>query len=218
MLADARIAAIYVAAKRTVLAAGYGDELSWQRSRRVSQIDEPSLLREAAWVILSSGMKETVVRAKFAAITHAFHDWRTAQEIADTEQECVDTALLHFNHSGKIGAIARTAAIIASKGVSSILLELEIDAIGALQQFPYIGPITSYHLAKNLGLPVAKADRHLVRLAKSIGCDDVQTMCRNISLFLGDPVPVVDLVLWRFATIADISDLPARTVWRISDC
>jgi len=34
-----------------------------------------------------------------------------------------------------------------------------------LMSLPYVGAVTWRHLAKNLGLPVAKADRHLVRLA-----------------------------------------------------
>jgi hypothetical protein len=78
---------------------------------------------------------------------------------------------------------------------------MQADAIRARQQFPFIGPITSFHLAKNLGLPVAKSDRHLVRLANAVGFEDVQSMCRNISSFTGDPVPVVDIVLWRFSAI-----------------
>ena len=56
-------------------------------------------------------------------------------------------------------------------------------------------------MAKNIGIQVAKPDRHLVRMAKAAGYSDVQLFCRTISQLSGDSIPVVDIVLWRFATI-----------------
>jgi hypothetical protein len=44
-------------------------------------------------------------------------------------------------------------------------------------------------------------DRHLTRLASHAGYNDVQLFYRDISSQTGDSVPVVDIVLWRFATI-----------------
>lgn len=73
----------------------------------------------------------------------------------------------------------------------------------ALQSLPFIGPVTRYHLAKNIGLPFAKPDRHLVRLANSAGYTDVQRFCRDISVYANDSIPVVDIVLWRFAAITN---------------
>jgi hypothetical protein len=70
-----------------------------------------------------------------------------------------------------------------------------------LRKFPYVGPITYFHLAKNIGLPVAKPDRHLSRLANQFNFFDVQTLCDYLSEETGDSIPVVDIVLWRYATI-----------------
>jgi hypothetical protein len=70
-----------------------------------------------------------------------------------------------------------------------------------LQELPYLGPATSLHLAKNLGLDVAKPDRHLVRMARALCCVNPETLCDRISAQIGDRVAVVDLVMWRFATI-----------------
>jgi hypothetical protein len=70
-----------------------------------------------------------------------------------------------------------------------------------LRSLPYIGPVTWRHLAKNLGAPVAKADRHLVRLAAATGRRDVDGMCAEISDWVGEPVAVVDIVLWRWAVL-----------------
>ena len=70
-----------------------------------------------------------------------------------------------------------------------------------LKSLPFIGDITKYHLARNLGLNVAKPDRHLIRIAKAFGYSDVQKFCRKISFLSGDKIGVVDLVFWRYATI-----------------
>jgi hypothetical protein len=76
--------------------------------------------------------------------------------------------------------------------------KIKADALSILETLPFIGSITKFHLAKNLGLEVAKPDRHLVRLADRFGYKDVQTMCRDIFEFCGDKIAVADLVLWRF--------------------
>jgi hypothetical protein len=75
------------------------------------------------------------------------------------------------------------------------------NPIGTLQSFPYIGPITAYHVAKNIGIKVAKPDRHLARLARSNGFESVDEFCGTIASFLGEDVRLVDSVLWRFATM-----------------
>ena len=72
-----------------------------------------------------------------------------------------------------------------------------------LKSLPYIGPVTCYHLAKNIGLQVAKPDRHLTRLANHTGYNDVQLFCEDISRQTGDSIPAVDIVLWRFASITE---------------
>jgi hypothetical protein len=47
-------------------------------------------------------------------------------------------------------------------------------------------------------MDVAKPDRHLVRFAASQGFPDVHALCKVISEATGDPLRVVDVILWRF--------------------
>ena len=70
-----------------------------------------------------------------------------------------------------------------------------------LESFPFIGPITKFHLAKNIGIDVAKPDRHLSRISKMLGFASVQELCESISQRIDEKVSVVDLVIWRYATI-----------------
>jgi hypothetical protein len=201
LLDSAALARAYLQAKRSVLAAGFGWEIVWQRSRRIVALSESALLREAAWVILSAGMREAVIRLKFPAVSESFLRWRSAAEIAGSAESCFREAMQHFGHGLKIKAICTVASMVNQKGFDAIMEEVRIDPIPALQQFPFIGPITSFHLAKNLGIPVAKPDRHVSRLAEHCGFSDAHALCSSIAQFTGDPVDVVDVVLWRFATI-----------------
>ena len=153
-------------------------------------------------MILSAGMRETVVRSKFPAICDSFLNWRSAADIAGSAESCFQAAMQHFGSELKIKAICTVAATVTQKGFDRIIDEVHADPLAALQQFPFIGPITCFHLAKNLGVPVAKPDRHLSRLAACCGYSDNQTFCSTIAQFTGDPIDVVDIVLWRFATIS----------------
>ena len=70
-----------------------------------------------------------------------------------------------------------------------------------LKTFDFIGDTTCYHLAKNIGLNFAKPDRHLLRISKIIGFDSPHALCKLISDYVADKIQVVDLVLWRYATL-----------------
>jgi hypothetical protein len=195
------LASAYVKAKIKVLTAGYAHEIIWQRNLRTEEVTECGLLRECAWVILSSGMRESVVQKKFPHISGAFLQWSSAEEIVWHHEQCVNSAFALFRHKGKIDAIAQCAEIIHQKGFAALHAELRSDPIDALQQFPYIGPATSYHVAKNIGFSVAKPDRHLCRFATLCGYGSPSDLCKALADYIGDPIAVVDIVLWRFATL-----------------
>lgn len=188
----------YTTAKDWMCSSAYADELRWQESISLSGLDESAFLREYAWVVLNSGFRESVVRQRFDYISLCFCDWESADSIASNAPACVDSAYPIFRNRRKLEAIASTATTIRETGFDSVVTRLKSDACNTLQTFPFIGKVTSWHLAKNLGADVAKPDRHLVRLAQRFGCKDVWTMCEIISEAVGDRLSVTDLVLWRF--------------------
>ena len=197
----ASLAWAYQAATTEVVCAGYAGEIEWQRSMRFGDMTETDLLRENAWVVLSCGMRESIVRMRFPEIAICFHHWESARQVLASLPQCRESALKHFRHPGKIDAIVACAEWIAETGFMRAKEAIRVDPVGTLRSLPFIGPVTSYHLAKNLGVPVAKPDRHLVRLAGAAGYRDVQAFCSDIAACSGDPVSVVDVVLWRFATL-----------------
>ena len=191
----------YVDAKDVIIGEGFDSELDWQEGLDFINCKESDLLKEAAWVILSSGMRETIIRMKFPNISIAFLGFNNAVDIVDNSGKCRVEAMKSFGHSGKIDAIINVATRIAVDGFDKIKSSISRDGVEYLQSFDFIGPTTSYHLAKNLGLNVSKPDRHLCRVAEVCGFDSVAALCEKISNITGDSVAVVDLVIWRFATI-----------------
>lgn len=196
-----RVADIFLRVKADVIEEGFGAEIDWQNQIRFSQVTESDFLREAGWVILSSGMRETVVRQKFPHVSAAFFDWDTAERIVHNDEECTAKALQHFRHSGKIRAIVNVATHVFENGFQAVHHGIEMAGVDYITQFPYMGPATSLHFAKNIGLPVAKPDRHLIRIAEATGYSSAQSMCADIAEITGERIPVIDLVFWRFATL-----------------
>lgn len=191
----------YVDAKDVIIGEGFESELDWQQELDFAKSEESDFLREAAWVILSSGMQETTIRTKFPEIMTAFLGFNNATDIVDNANQCRADAMESFGHTGKIDAIISMAFRVVMDGFETIKNLTNHYGVKYLQSFDFIGPATSYHLAKNLGLNVAKPDRHLSRVAEVSGFGSVAELCEKISKITGDSVPVVDLVIWRFATI-----------------
>lgn len=192
---------LYRTAKHSMQAAGFAWEIEWQRERCLKPFSECDLLRESAWVILCSGFREATVRQVFDYISLCFCDWESSDEIARNRSACVATALARFRNGKKIDAIARVADLVTETGFAQIRRVIQADPINHLQKFPFIGPITSWHLAKNLGLNVAKNDRHLARIAARLGYADAHDLCGDVSEATGELISVIDVVLWRFASL-----------------
>jgi hypothetical protein len=188
---------VYLAAKRVVVNSGYAHEIACQSV--VEPLTPQRFVREAAWVILCTGMSEAVVRRLFPQFINQLGGlnptWLTLNAVTARRR-----ALRIFGHEGKIASILSIADIACRLGQDGLDQGMQ-DPEPFLRSLPYIGPVTWRHLAKNLGVPVAKADRHLIRFAKSARRASVDDLCAEISAWLGEPIPVVDIVLWRWSTL-----------------
>ena len=201
MLSADELASIYMDVKEGLLYAGYETEIDWQAELSFEDTTEPTFLKEGAWVIVSTGFRESVVSALFGRLTQAFLCWRSARAIVSDAERCRERAVAVFAHRRKIDAIVEMSRWVAQCGFEGIREGIEAQGVGYLEQFPYIGPVTSYHLAKNIGMDVVKPDRHLRRMALASGYGSPREMCATIGHVVGDSLRVVDLVLWRYATL-----------------
>jgi len=70
------------------------------------------------------------------------------------------------------------------------------DKLVFCESLPWIGPTTKYHLAKDLGVDVAKPDVHLARLARR-DRTTVARMCARLARQTGYRKATIDTILWR---------------------
>lgn len=176
----------YDAIKKRVADGGYGDEIAWAQTVTAPQTPE-QFAREYVWVVLNSGMKNAVARGIAKRLLPALETGRSAREV--------------FGHPGKAAAIdsvwGRRRELWAEFMASD-------DQLSFCRSLPWIGDITCWHLAKNLGHDCAKPDRWLQRLAVASG-ETVEMLCARLSRETGDRVATVDLVLWRACSIGVIA-------------
>lgn len=195
------LVSVYLTMKEHVVRMGYSEEIDWQDARSISSVSEREFLAEGAWVILSSGMRESVIARRYPQVSKAFKDWSSAQLIVANRRECERQALLAFNNIAKISAIGSLCETVNASGYHRVLARIQAEGVDHLMNFDYIGPVTSYHFAKNIGLDVVKPDRHLARMAAGAGYLCPEELCRDIAEVTGDKLSVIDVVLWRYATL-----------------
>ena len=175
-----RMATYYNKIKIMIIDKGYENEIMWINNIP-NPVNKDLFFKEFSWVVINSGMKNTVAEKifkkfwnynspDFSAINHP-----NKNKALKKVYERLDLYFLHFTKSK--------------------------NKLMFLKSLPHIGDITKYHLARNLGLNYAKPDRHLVRISNLFKYPNVQEFCKKISVLTKDPIGLVDLVLWRFATL-----------------
>ena len=164
--------------KSTLEHNGYSEEIA--QANAIKRCDNPDdFFSEFMWVVLSSGMKNQVARLIEGRI---FEAWRVG---------CATSTA--FRHVGKVKAIDYVKENRVEVFTQYLCAD---DKLEYLKSLPWIGDITKYHLAKNLGTDVVKPDRHLVRIARkySVSCFE---LCQRLADLTGLRVAAVDQVLWR---------------------
>jgi len=172
----------YLDLKARIIQNGYEKEVAWAES--IIPCSSPDVfLDEYIWVVLNAGMREQVVRGIFKKIQEAISIGIPILEV--------------FAHKGKADAITK---MLISYHRTFSDYQKATDKVSYLETLPYIGKVTKYHLAKNLGIDCIKPDRHLVRISRDFGTTPVD-MCKKLSDETGDRLATIDLVIWRAANL-----------------
>lgn len=172
----------YERLKGLVRELGHGDEFEWAQSLPLCP-NADEFWTQYSWVVISAGLRNQVAHAVWNRVDEAVKAGRAA--------------IGAFKHNGKASAIEGAwhdrqrlyAAFLAAP-----------DRLAYLQSLPFIGSVTKYHLARDLGLDYAKPDRHLVRIAGRYGLT-VEAMCQALVNETGDRIGAVDVVIWRAANL-----------------
>ena len=181
----------YKHAKKVCISEGFEKEIQMVEERRFDQITSDDFFREYAWVIINSGISNKAAISVFRKLM---------------ETRNIDVV----KHPGKNKALKKADCEYLKW--FNLLQDCKTDEkkIDYIQTLPYMGPATSYHFARNLGIDCAKPDRHLKRISwifgysEYVGCNlvfKVQDMCITISKETGDRIGTVDIILWRYSLI-----------------
>ena len=197
---DALIEA-YLFAKRLIIKHGYFSEIEWQDKRNYDNIRELDLINEAIWVIMSAGLSYKVVRKKFMAISDLFIKYDDLTSILHRKKYIRKKFITLFNNEKKMDAVFSFIEFLNNKGLSRFKNELMLRGVDYLLRLPYFGPATAQHFLKNIGISISKPDRHLTRISDLCGFDSVESLCSVIHNVTEEKKSVIDLVIWRYATI-----------------
>ncbi len=180
-----------------------------------AEISDQFFLSELAWVVYNAGFREETVWAKWPGLSKAFLDFNPLRLAAAPYYVTILEVRRVFNHFRKARAVmdaARRVAADSPVGARLAAMSTE-EALAYLQTYPFIGPVTRYHLARNIGLDVVKPDRHLVRLAAFCGYETPAALVAEIAAFAGERVGVIDYILWQW--LAATGDLAYRVAAKL---
>lgn len=195
MKQDSPVYAFFINAFDKIIEKGYEQEIEDIRDIPPLQKISPNyFFYEYVWVVLNAGMKEQVARKIYNRFMESFE-----------RDDAFDTKII--GHLGKRQAV--------EFGILHHKLWLEnlkkestsIAQIDYLETLPWIGKITKYHLARNIGIDTVKPDRHLQKLADHFGFRSPMEMCeaiQNEQKEDGQPAEklgTIDVILWRYMNL-----------------
>lgn len=163
---------------RAVRKAGYKAAIEWSENIQPPPTAS-AFASEAIYVICNSGMSNRVAVPIFESCMIALRRGKSSKSV--------------FGHPGKSEAID---TIWKHRNSLYRKLRETDDLIAFCAALPWVGQITKFHLAKNLGADVAKPDVHLNRLAEP-GGETAQELCERLAKETGYRAATVDLILWR---------------------
>lgn len=162
----------------TLREAGYGAAIDWSETIP-TPADADAFAAEAIYVIINSGFKNAIAKPIFDRCIAALR----AGLSSATE----------FGHPGKQSAIDQ---IWSDRAEIFTAYQANPDKLAYLGSLPWVGPVTRFHLEKNLGGGYAKPDVHLERLARR-EMTDTHKLCARLARETGYRVATIDTVLWR---------------------
>jgi len=178
--------------------AEHPDEVDWAISitpETFKNLRSKRFLSEYCWVVYASGFKVSTIEAIFPDLKTAFKEFEL-EELS--KMKSTKAVLAIFNNERKASSFLEGSKAIAQEGFSAFKKRLQNTGIDMLEELPGIGPITKYHLAKNIGLSdEAKPDIWLVRAAESCSAS-VEELVAFLSDKFGMSRHAVDVILWRY--------------------
>ena len=139
----------YNHAKKVCIAEGFKKEIDMVESRTFDETSKEDFFREYVFVVCNSGMKNQIATKIF--------------------RKYFEIGIDAINHPGKKKAIKKAELEYSTWFMILKDRKTDKERLELLEKSPFIGKITKYHLARNIGIDCAKPDRHLKRIAEHFG-------------------------------------------------
>ena len=159
------------------------------------KLSTTDFLEKYCWVVFASGFRNKIVKAKFPAITVVFKNF-DLDALADLEPIKEDA--LPIQNKLKADNFLKGCKMISREGFDGFKSRLRAGGMDVLKELPWIGDVTKYHLAMNIGLQdTAKPDVWLKSCAEACS-----TIVDELVVYLADEYDMekrmVDFVLWDY--------------------
>jgi len=181
-----------------------GETLEYYRHASVEDVTPSDFWAEYIWCVYASGFNAKVLSQKFNGLMSAYGPWDWVQSVAVLWPRVKKV----IANEKKFTAVLECRAILKKIGWDAFK-EAFCTTPEALGVLPFIGKITKYHLARNIGMDCVKPDLHLVRLAKHYEFPSPEAMCEFLAGLSGERIGVVDLILWSYCAAFGTKELEA---------
>lgn len=181
----------------------YTEQLDEFRRVNIEDLTPHKFWTEYIWCVYTSGFSAKVVSSIFPRLMNAYGPWDWTLNNLDFIYGRVRPI---FSNLKKCGSIVMCRTLLSKLGWDKFKAAYCTDPLD-LQDLPFIGKVTCYHLARNLGIDAVKPDLHLVRLADHYGYGSPEEMCSYLSGLSGERIGVVDYVLWSYSAAFGTKEL-----------
>src|SRR5512135_63372 len=180
----------------------YAEEMNQIASVKHESVDSKFFFREYTWVVHATGFSAKAVGKFMPRLVEAYGPYN---ELAERSlEDATGRVKVVCNNPQKIKAVHATSRLLRD-GIKKLgwteFKKEKLSTPDKLKDLPYVGPVTCFHLARNIGLlDCVKPDLHLIRLAEHWKFKDCTTMCKAMGEGSGLPLGIVDLVVWYAAS------------------
>lgn len=193
----------------------YGAEMDSIQSVQWEKVDDDFFFQEYVWVVHATGFSAKAVGRFMPNLVKAYGRWDKLGSKKDFAA-VMDRVRTVCNNPQKAKAVHSTAQLMVKELISpggKTWAEFRKERLSSpeeIAKLPYVGKITCFHLARNIGLlECVKPDLHLVRMAEHWGYKDCAAMCEDMRKggFEHVPLGIVDLCVWYAASTFGTLDI-----------
>lgn len=183
------------------------DSLSTFRTVKLEDLTPQKFWSEYVWCVYTSGFRARTITQKYPRLMNAIGPWNWTQPNPWVRKRILKV----FANEKKCDSVLLCRTYLLNLGWESFQADY-IRNPASLKRLPFIGGVTCYHLARNIGIiDCVKPDVHLARLARYFSLVDPELMCSYLAGLSGERLGVVDFILWSYCAAFGTKDLEYAT-------